>query len=352
MDLQDKFLQALLTIGGGADVSLAASYVHDSIGFPEQLHVFLPDIHLLTNERRAAFPYSTNYEKLLTSLVLRLKQFRVEAGTSQVTVYQLGDLLDLWRQGPEVDHSLDLGAWIANDHQDLTCALEDEQLGTRFTLGNHDLNLSGFPNFSAWQICHYLADSGGTASAIALHGHQFDWQQLALDIFLPERLKDAIVCLLSPLWPEGKHELGELIPLNDKQEKSMAPAFPRYIQAPQPVRLGKMIPVSGSIPPRFNIQTVEDQVPNGMKYAAAARDLCQQLNQQYQHALKMAVIGHTHWARIAVLDESSEHFFMLLDCGAWIEEYSTPESAQPLGNAQIGAIGCNQARIYQLSPVV
>jgi UDP-2,3-diacylglucosamine pyrophosphatase LpxH len=348
MSLQDQFLQTLFSVSkGGVDVRLVASLQHDCIGFPDRLHVFVPDIHLLTRERRAAFSYGTNYEGLLTDLVLKLKQFKSAAGASKVNVYQLGDLLDLWRQAPQLNPEQDVGAWIANDHQELIGALFDGDLGMRFILGNHDFNLCRFPNFDAWTACAYLQDSAGNTPAIALHGHQFDWEQVALEI-LPEPLKDALVFLFAPIWPEGKRKLGELIPLNEKVEAQMAPHFSKYIQPPQPAPLGSTRPASESIPSRFNVQTGTGQIPNGMRYAVAAKELCQSLDQQWNKKLNLAVIGHTHQARIALLDDSKENFFAIVDCGAWIEQYSTPEIEEPLLNAQIGVVGCNEARIYQL----
>jgi hypothetical protein len=64
----------------------------------------------------------------------------------------------------------------------------------------------------------------------------------------------------------------------------------------------------------------------------------------------MAVIGHTHQARIAVHDIGDE-FFALMDCGAWIENCSTEDDPAPRPNAQIAALGANEARIYQLAPL-
>lgn len=58
----------------------------------------------------------------------------------------------------------------------------------------------------------------------------------------------------------------------------------------------------------------------------------------------------THQARIAVHDSNGE-FFALMD-GAWIENCCTAEDATPQPNAQIAALGANEARIYQLAPLL
>ena len=348
MSLHDELLQSLFTVlEGRVEVSLVASLQHEGIGFPEELHIFLPDIHLITEERQPSFGYGTNYSGLLTDLVLKLKLFKTGAAGPKVTVYQLGDLLDLWRQTPDLDPGEDVAACIANDRQELMGALLDFGLETQFLLGNHDFNLYRYPNFAAWERRAYLKDSTGASTAIALHGDMFDWMQGALSI-LPDVAKSLFAYLFAPLWPAEESQLGEIIHLNKKARAAMN--LKQYIQAPTPVPLGSTMPADTRIPARFNVQTEADHLPDGMKYAAAAKDLCQQANQKYGTRLKTAVIGHTHHARIAVMDNGAEDFFALVDCGAWIEKYRTPESAQALPNAQIAAIGGNEARIYQLQP--
>jgi len=350
MSLQNELLAKLLTVrDGNLNVSLVSSFQHECIGLPDELHIFLPDIHLITGERQAEvdFGCSTNYEDLLTDLVRQLKSFKVAKGGLPVTVHQLGDLLDLWRQAPQLDQSQDLGAWIANDHQNLMSALLDNELDMQFLLGNHDFNLCRCPNFDGWRSNVYLKNPAGTATAIALHGHVFDWEQDALNT-LPEPVKDALVCLSAPIWPPGTRQLGELIALNSQARQRM-PNLNQYIQAPKPVALGRTVSAGGEVPARFNVQTETDHLQDGMKYVDAARALCQTANQKYGTKLNMVVIGHTHHARIAVA-EDGEGSFVLVDAGAWIEQYLTPESEQPFKNAQIAAVGGNQARIYQLQP--
>jgi hypothetical protein len=40
-----------------------------------------------------------------------------------------------------------------------------------------------------------------------------------------------------------------------------------------------------------------------------------------------------------------------MDCGAWIENCSTEDDPTPRPNAQIAALGDNEAVIYQLAPL-
>jgi len=347
MSLHDELLSNLLTLNGGAvDVRLVASFQHGNIGFQDKLKIFLPDVHLVTQQRRNAFDYGNNYEDLLTALVRMLKQLKKSAGSANITVYQLGDLLDLWRQDPQNSRQ-NIGALIANNHQNLMEALLDDDLETHFLLGNHDFNLSGFPDFDAWAPCEYLTDSTGKATAIALHGHVFDWQQQALNV-LPEVVKNALAYLIAPMWPQGNRPLGELIPLNEQMLQQL-PNARGYIRAPSPVALGRTIPAHNEIPPRFNVQTHAVHADNGMLYAAEARALCNDIQQKFGETLNVVVIGHTHHARIAMIEDGEDNPLILVDAGAWVEQYSTVEDDQPHLNAQIAAIGEGVARIYQLA---
>lgn len=348
MSLHDELLQSLFTVlEGRVEVNLVSSLQHEGIGFPDELRVFLPDIHLITQERQPSFGYGTNYLDLLTDLVGKLKLIKTGAAGPKVTVYQLGDLLDLWRQTPQLDPGEDVAASIAIDRQEIMGALLDAGLETQFLLGNHDFNLYKFPNFTAWERCAYLEDSAGALSALALHGDMFDWMQNLLSV-LPDVAKTVFAYLFAPLWPAEESNLGEIIHLNREARATMN--LKQYIQAPNPVPLGSTMPADATVPARFNVQTEADHLPDGMKYAAEAKNLCRQANRKYGARLKTAVIGHTHHARIAVMDNGADDFFALVDCGAWIEKYRTPESDQALPNAQIAAIGGHEARIYQLQP--
>lgn len=65
----------------------------------------------------------------------------------------------------------------------------------------------------------------------------------------------------------------------------------------------------------------------------------------------VAVIGHTHHARIAIRETKTGELFTLIDCGAWIENCLAEGDASPMPNAQIAALSANEARIYQLQPI-
>jgi UDP-2,3-diacylglucosamine pyrophosphatase LpxH len=70
----------------------------------------------------------------------------------------------------------------------------------------------------------------------------------------------------------------------------------------------------------------------------------------YRMNLMVAVIGHTHHARIAVRESRDGDLFTLIDCGAWIENCVAEGAAAPTPNVQLAALSANEARIYQLQP--
>jgi UDP-2,3-diacylglucosamine pyrophosphatase LpxH len=86
-----------------------------------------------------------------------------------------------------------------------------------------------------------------------------------------------------------------------------------------------------------------------LKFLSAAREMAAKTDRQFGTALKAAVIGHTHHARIAVHDAGGD-WFTLIDCGAWIEECTAEDIEGALPNLQIAVLGANEARIYQLIP--
>jgi hypothetical protein len=151
--------------------------------------------------------------------------------------------------------------------------------------------------------------------------------------------------------------------LGGMSAKIMGGYGPDPIGLAKPGSLGKSAHVSESTllkdklaQSRFNVQAAGDpEVPERVfglfsraeYYAGIVNDLM-------GWNLRFAVIGHTHMARI-VLDErsaadggSQKGFFVLVDCGAWLEQGNLDGKIVP--NAQIGVLYDNDVRIYQFSP--
>jgi UDP-2,3-diacylglucosamine pyrophosphatase LpxH len=339
VSLHSELLQSLQAV---ASVQLVARLQDDRLNFPQagELHVFIPDLHLITAARRveAGYTYGTNDPALLETVVKSLRALKLaSAPAGEVVVYQIGDLFDLWRQVDGLDPNANAASAIQNDHASLLAALRDPDLNAQFLLGNHDYDLYRFPNFDAWQRSYVLAPS-----VMLLHGDVFDWVEQ-----LPEELKNLVLFLFTSN-PPGTADLEKLRPLNNRQRAGRN--FHDFIQNRAPAPTGQWRDAADDDGRSWNVQ-VDGTAPKEMLlFLDEARQKCDMANRQFGSALNVAVIGHTHHARIAVHD-AADGFFALMDCGAWIENCNTADDPTPRPNAQIAALGANEARIYQLSPL-
>ncbi len=345
--MHDRLLTSLLAI---ADVRLVAALRDDRLGFPatKDLRIFLPDVHLISENRREerGYVYTTNHPDLLTELAAALTRLRTEANDDEtIVVYQLGDFLDLWREAPGLDDRLDAAARIKDDHEDLLLAIMDRKLKARFLLGNHDFDLYRWPDYTAWERRYYLPDSTLQApSVILLHGDIFDWVEA-----LPDKVQNVFVYLFAPHLSPNDYALGEMETLIRQRHGSRN--YRNYIKAKQPTPVGALREGGASrVPRRWNIQRKGDAPAENLEFLDAAFACCTRANRAYQMNLKVAVIGHTHHARVAIRETRNGDLFTLIDCGAWIENCIAEGAASPTPNAQIAALSANEARIYQLQP--
>lgn len=339
LSLHDALLQSLQAV---ARVQLVARLRDDRLNFPQagELHVFVPDLHLITAARcaQAGYTYGTNYPELLEAVLKSLRACKLAATPEgEVVVYQVGDLFDLWRQVDGLDPNANAASAIQNDHASLLAALRDSDLNTQFLLGNHDYDLYRFPNFDAWQRSYVLSPS-----VMVLHGDVFDWVE-----DLPDELKNLVLFLFSASHQAETADLEKLRPLNKRHATGN---FHRFIHNRVPAPTGKWCEAATGGGPSWNVQVDGMAPPEMLLYLDAARQKCDAANRRFGTALNVAVIGHTHHARIAVHD-AADKFFALIDCGAWIENCNTSDDPTPRPNAQIAALGANEARIYQLSPL-
>ena len=341
MSLHADLLERLEAI---ASVQLVARLKDDRLNFPQsgELHVFIPDLHLITEARRVegGYQYGTNHLPLLESVVNALRALKLASAPAEVVVYQIGDMFDLWRQVDGLDANANAASAIQNDHASLAAALRDPDLNAQFLLGNHDYDLYRFLNFDAWQRSYVLPPS-----VMLLHGDIFYWVEK-----LPDELQNLVLYLFTASQPAGTAELAKLRPLNNRQQAGRE--FRKFIQnqAAAPTGQWRDTSLLTSDGPSWNVQVAGTAPPEMLLYLDAARQKCDQANRQFGSRLTMAVIGHTHQARIAVHDTEGE-FFALMDCGAWIENCRTLDDPTPRLNAQIAALGANEARIYQLAPL-
>src|SRR5262249_54459788 len=127
---------------GAGEVRLVASLKDPRLNFPnpDEIHVFIPDIHLITPRRAqdGHFQFTANCLPMLESALRRLAEFKSGTPGQRIVIYQIGDLFDLWRETDRFDPDVDVPAAIQDNYPSLFDALFDERLDTQFLLGNHD----------------------------------------------------------------------------------------------------------------------------------------------------------------------------------------------------------------------
>jgi UDP-2,3-diacylglucosamine pyrophosphatase LpxH len=340
--LHDQFLATLQSV---AKVYLVSSLRDDRLGFPVQddIRIFVPDLHLITEKRRkeGKYRYATSDTQLLTNVLLAITKWKTQAssGASTIVLYQIGDFLDLWRETAQASKQLEAAARIEEDHEDLVLALTDRRLKARFLLGNHDFELYQSTNYVAWERRYYFPDNSVTAPGILLlHGDYFDWVEK-----LPDNLQRIFVYLFAPHVSANDYQLGEMRSLISRSHGSKN--YKDYLQAATPVPLGALQELSpaAEIPREWNVQRQGDNI----KFLDSAQRNCQHANEEFGLNMHCVVIGHTHYARIALRETNAGELFALIDCGAWIENCVNSIGAK-MPNAQIAALSANEARIYQL----
>jgi UDP-2,3-diacylglucosamine pyrophosphatase LpxH len=312
-----------------SDVRLVASIRDPRLAFPssEDARVFIPDMHVLSRATRANYAYGVNDTDLLARVLTRVTALKA-AGGRTIALYQIGDFLDLWREEPTSSARTDAASRIVADHPALMSALFDPRLKARFLLGNHDVDLAWWSNFTAWERRYFLPPRGSLrASGMALHGDVFDWVE-----FLPDAFNRFFVYFFSPLFAGADHDLKQV---KAKVEQENA-RHDFSAQIAGTAALGTLTAVSATSSHNLSRHP----------FLEKARSTARKLNDEAGVDLRFMVIGHTHQARIAVQDDASG-FFVLVDCGAWIEN-GRDATGRVFPNQQLAVLSENEFRIYQL----
>lgn len=342
-----------------ADIHLISRLKDERLEFPyeEDVRIFLPDMHFISNERAEKFKYGTNYPDLIKDVAEQLLGFKNEVGDeNNVVVYQLGDFLDPWRETPsywtvggissEWEASIQK---ILDDNAPAINQLRHPDLETQFVFGNHDIDLRWLPAFSAWKLRYYFPidplnlEKG--ASIVALHGDILK----AFEKQVPDWLQYLAVYLFGGVKKPSEKDLGklrkEIIKAHNKRK------YTNYIHQLKPSISGEFESIDDDLPERHNVKKKGESSEVELKYLQEAKDFFSKVSDDLEWDLRVAIIGHTHHARIAI-DETGDQFFALVDCGAWIERCKGVVDGEEIEmeNAQIGVLSNNDVRIYQLRP--
>jgi UDP-2,3-diacylglucosamine pyrophosphatase LpxH len=366
-DLHSAFVEHLLQ---AAHVQLISRLKDARLGFshPGDIRIFIPDIHLLSRDRAAAFKYGTNFIPLLSSLANELVEFKqaTAAQGARVTVYQLGDFFDVWRETPVylskdkfAEGTATFVQKMAEDHQHLYETLFGRELNTHFVLGNHDFDLHYLEDFIAAELRYYFPFRYQTEPvAIALHGAVFDKREREFS----DAVKHAAVHYLGP---SVNQRVIDLTPARDLIVKDHGNKdYSDYIRHPTPPELGESLPLKDENllvhdilgEDNFNVFSSDDSdLPEqDLVFFPQAKDFATVVNRETRWDIHLVICGHTHHPRIVIEEGDPDKvgfrsgLFALVDCGAWIEECNISGEIHP--NAQIAILYNNEIRIYQLLP--
>lgn len=337
--LHDRLLQTLLEAPRVTDVLLVARLEDARIGYGDtkEVRVFIPDCHLLTQKVERRYRYGFNCKEQMIGILKAFKSFRKGlANDESLTVYQLGDFVDLWRQG-----SSD-ATGILEEHYDAYGHLtgSPSALNAWFLLGNHDLELADHGGFRVWNRRYYFPMRD--PRVLVVHGDVFDWVER-----FPEAFKRLFVYMFGPLHDPTAYDFEAL-------QKAVRRAhgekqYKRHIQA-ECHDIADCMSARGAVPEGpYNVARATDpDDTTGHEFLPAAWSAVQQVRSEFGLNLTTVVMAHTHHARLVVREGAAGEFLLLMDCGAWIEHYRTPTASEPKPNAQIGVLAGNDCRIYQI----
>ena len=362
--------------GGAANapdgVFLVARLQEPGLGMSDPTpYVFIPDIHLAPAVDTDRFPWVTARQQQLAALV-RLARLLVRLRQQDATlrVWQLGDCFDLWRTGaPGGSVADDVGATLA-DRRDLIDALF-AQASAQLLAGNHDQELLTFRWPGGPQALNTTAlDRGADAAdAMLAHGHQFDPIET-----LPRHFKEFFARGATERVPPTPRSMLEAAnphwqpPAPDDPPPKRPGDRNRFLhyalKRNDPLPLGQVqVNVVPYVPVDDPAKAFIDSFGGGGRKPTVDgprqtffTDIAwwaQQASTDRGQDVRLAVIGHTHYARIVRGKRPDGTLFVLMDCGAWVGSgFLSNELDAPIANGQIGVKVGDDLRIYQLGYAV
>jgi UDP-2,3-diacylglucosamine pyrophosphatase LpxH len=320
--------------------------------------IFVPDLHLLSDERARGYGEYFHLNQKQKPLLLHLLSALIHLRATEfprLKVYQLGDMHDLWR---EAAHwwGEDAPAMLARQlqsHQDLFKLLWE--LDTERLVGNHDRALRSDKVRAA------LANApiSGFLLLDDLHPdfHSFLWGvNHRVDLLHSDQVDDAETpWYRQPINPIGARfaEHGGLVNLGEVDEWAHELTPPGDAD---PALFDPTTAIGDSAAQEllqptvvFSEATAEDR---HAKFFAALRELdtcsIDASIAAWQADRVAVVIGHTHDPRIVV--DGTPATLTLMDCGSWVNV--SPLTNDPnhgfFWNRQIGVLSGRDAAVLQI----
>ncbi|HEX9794422.1 MAG TPA: hypothetical protein VGC54_10605 [Planctomycetota bacterium] len=366
MEPHDEIVAALLSVLEplGGELRLLGRVADPLIGnaSAKESYLFVPDLHLISPQRRAAFgAYGFNFEKkkLLARLLeplARLRETWDVMGQKKLVTIQIGDFFDLWR---EFGHAAKPEEIDDETHGELRDLLyrggfrNKPYLKATMLLGNHDTKRGVPLNEIPYTLKAMNRSSSGQPFLFATHGDAFD----LMETLMPDWLSEFIVHFLGRLTPVNKYTIESWgkksaklnKPLGELKDFIMAPEHALGFEGEGAVK----VEVGAALPKILARRTAD---PKGVTHGRFP-DFYQALGDaaiQFPSCrrLRVVVVGHSHHAAMILCrPPGGGRPLLLMDVGSWIEKCSYPLDGGDVAiepSAQLGVIHGNDVRLYQV----
>ncbi|MCK4645130.1 MAG: hypothetical protein KAU46_02665 [Candidatus Aminicenantes bacterium] len=320
-----KFLlESMLEIESIESIKGVARIYNSKIGNEntDRIYLFIPDLHIVSRKlREKRFEYGFNHERVFVDLLRKLRDLQLGDEKYAISVCQLGDFVDLWREN--VNDPVD----ILSDFQGVRDY--SDAVDARYLLGNHDVDIAKIPRMSPrWHFRLFFPDDN-QPKVYVTHGDVFDWIEK-----LPDRLQKWAVHHFSPREMQPQKRLKKMIKYKKKKSLMMDPSSTLQTET------------LAVVPPDGELDDIH--LSTSHKFLVKAFERTKKMNSEFDLSITAAVVAHTHVPAIAYL-EDADNFFVLMDCGSWQGKYQEPGS-EPKANCQVGIVCGNEFRVYQLDP--
>jgi UDP-2,3-diacylglucosamine pyrophosphatase LpxH len=258
----------------------------------DKLTICIPDMHLLERGPNDDFLYGKpEYVERFVDLLDFLMALR-ESMRDDLEIIQMGDMYDLWQAKCNTN-------MIVEAYPSIIGLLD--KIGTNYIVGNHDIDIyeqyknKGETFGRKWR---YFSSVDGKKRAIYEHGFQADFannqgawtgvigKEIARIVGMMEYIDPDIDVVLGSIWDAvvkifSKYNV--FTPVQNPDEFNFHEYLNFYIRQMEKYNGGETLDTSG---------------PGEV-------DLC------------LAVIGHTHTARLVQMPKDGRIFY-LMDCGSWV----------------------------------
>jgi hypothetical protein len=360
--LQTAFPTGVFLLARLADPSLRLS--------DPTAHVFIPDTHIVPADEIRRWPGRVLTPSRVDVLVRLLDTLvALRSQDPALVIWQLGDLIDLWRTGDTP--GLALKERLRRLRGDWRTVLDRFEPSASFPIrrifGNHDEALRVLAGVDEREFVPQDPGDAASNDMLVIHGHQYDPIE-----DLPGGLKELFMRgLTERITPYARDLMSATNPHWTPQADFTfePPSVPRAtdtsafvspgLTPADPVPLGR---VEWNVD---NIRLVYHPDANPLNLATGGGAMWQ--DDHYPalwergkqrareassagYAVSLVVVGHTHNPRILRGHQPDGSPIVLMDCGGWVgPRFLSPALDRMIHNCTIGVRAGGDLRIYQLT---